>query len=298
LQLNQPIVPGLLAESALSAGYLNPTLFSLAKERNSSDYLLWARTRLLGNEDFHADTDETMLSRLELYGVEYIVAGLPTTTEMLMNSLYTTLVYHSGQFYVFKLHSPAPLVQESDYHPFLFINRNGVDFREFSEIWYSQKDALLSPVIYLPGGGDQLPADEENRIGGYIVSWNPRRPIPQAEYDFWAAKGKPVIILNANVEEVVMTSERITLVPEFGPWSGQRKFAELLAGFGENSPRKPLSYSSPSTRRIAVESGGSVLLNFTYSPLWKSENPEQNVFWATPSSIFIFGKGQNAIRFN
>ena len=49
--------------------------------------------------------------------------------------------------------------------------------------------------------------------------------------------------------------------------------------------------------QLIFSSNDSTLINYSFSPRWESLNKTQIVYQATPTSIFVFGKGNNILEY-
>ena len=49
--------------------------------------------------------------------------------------------------------------------------------------------------------------------------------------------------------------------------------------------------------RIKFKSDSATVINYSFFPRWESVDGEQNVFWSTPSFMFVFGEGENEIYY-
>jgi hypothetical protein len=48
---------------------------------------------------------------------------------------------------------------------------------------------------------------------------------------------------------------------------------------------------------IEFNSRAGVIINYSYFPSWRSTNPDQTVFLATPSLMFVFGDGVSKLAY-
>ncbi|MBN8550320.1 MAG: hypothetical protein J0M12_13475 [Deltaproteobacteria bacterium] len=292
-----PVLSGLLAESALSSGFIQPTMHGLTPDPRLQGHLLWGRTYLASLESFRAQKADTMIDRLGFYGVQYFVSAIYESREVLEESNKVTLVKKFPSFSIYELKSFSPLIQETNYRPFLFLDHGGMSFRVFTEQWFCHTSLLNRPVIYSPKAYESLSQDDREALGGFIVSWNSQKPFLQADYDKIVALGKPALILNAAPYDIETTSRDIVFVPDYTPWSGQKRFVELFsnlatpAEFNEVAPQE----LAPST--LSFKSKKGALVNFTFTPFSISENRHQELYWASSSMIWVFGAGENRIRF-
>lgn len=297
LRLNVPAVPGLLAESALSAGYINPAMHGLATVEGWTDYMLWGRNFLVGLPEFRRSGAKAMIERLELYGIEYIVSALRSSDEVLSESPRAVEVFQSGRFKVFRLKDWQPLVQETADAPILFVDKGGVTFREFSELWFTETKLFKYPVVHSVNHPDALPLERNDRFSGYIVSWPKGKTFTDSDYDRLIALQKPVVVLNALPHDYAHRSSLVQFIPMFNPWAGLDTLTRFL-GFqlGPSSFQeiKPLDISP---NRIKVSSNELVLLNFSFHPRWESKGSSAEVYWLAPSRMAVFAAGETILEY-
>src|SRR5262249_21023338 len=108
-----PTLPGLLAESAFSAGFINPTL------RAQSDQIPWARDMVAADPNFLTQPLETMMQRLGLYGVSEIVSMSPRYAAAL-SALSPNVAEPEaslGAFSVFRLKEFRPMIASTSAKP-------------------------------------------------------------------------------------------------------------------------------------------------------------------------------------
>ncbi|MBN8550900.1 MAG: hypothetical protein J0M12_16425 [Deltaproteobacteria bacterium] len=297
LQLNLPVLPGLLAESALSASFINPTMFGLTNVPGWSDYLLWGRTNMAGFEPFRSSGPQAMLRRLRLYGVEYIITALQSSTRALESLPQVVLEFRSGMYSVFRLRNANSLILESTSKPMLFIERGGLKFREFAELWYSDARLIDCPVVHSVRSSNTVPLADLDNFGGFIVSWGGLSQPTQSDYDEWARFDRPVIFLNAAPDELNLRSPNIHFVPNLSPWVGLRLFTRHFASLNACSAWSPVRTAKIETGTIEFSSDIFTLVNFSFHPDWHSTSPTQEVYWATPSMMGVFGQGANTLHF-
>jgi hypothetical protein len=251
LKYDIPVVPGLLTESSLSSAFIMPSLV------RATDSIGWGNVLLLKDKTFTKQDRSSMLERLSLYNVEYILLT-SDNAEILLNQLgnKVSLQKRIGDFDLLKLADSRPFIESVSYHPFLFIDEGGMDFRTFSEEWFKLPELFKYPVIYTEKDVDDLSDYDLSQIGGFITS---------------SPDGLSVSI--EDLESVF--SDGVESVSRSGIFTKVRE-DEHVEFFSESG----------------------TLINYSYFPRWKSVDPEQTVFWTTPSIMFVFGRGETELFYD
>jgi len=188
-----------------------------------------------------------------------------------------------------------PLLTKTAYRPFLFVNKEGLlpelGFKKFAGKWYNKGYADDYPVIYLkPGRG--LSEKEVGKVGGYIISM---KKCPQEnDVRIWRQEGKEVVVITKQedcpkIDGAVIVSKGEKLAYEkirdiVDGHSGKASYEEVVPEFIEDE-------------RIKFKSDSATVINYSFFPRWESVDGEQNVFWSTPSFMFVFGEGENEIYY-
>lgn len=299
--LGFPVIPGLLAESAYSAEFLNSTIGIGSVSKIGSGHLLWGRTNLYYDERFKEQDLETMVDRLGLYHVDYIIT---TTIEyyLKLRELQDdrlVLARRAGHLALFRLIEPRPLLETTAYKPFLFIQRGGLDFRAFSKEWFKLPELHEYPVINTTRDYEDLTSFEKEQIGGLIISWDGMRKLTQKEYRRWTAIDKPIIFLNAGEQAGMPKTDRVRYVFVFVPWSGGKEFAYYLKTLSTPlGDRQEVVPTINENEWLRFSSSKPVLVNYTFSPRWEHANGERTVFMVTPSMMLVFGDGETELHFD
>ncbi|MDD4409611.1 MAG: hypothetical protein PHW52_03115 [Candidatus Pacebacteria bacterium] len=191
-----------------------------------------------------------------------------------------------------------PMISEMDYRPFLFIDEGGIfsklKFKNFSENWYKNGYAIDYPIVYSPKNTIDLPESDLGGIGGYIVS-SLKCP-SEKDVSYWLKDGKPVVLIVAN-GTCYFDRDNVFILSkdEVGP-----SYKELYSIVSKHSEKADYSKIEPeimNDEKLRFRSGSGTLINYSYFPKWKSINKEQEVYWATPSFIFVFGRGDNELDY-
>lgn len=188
-----------------------------------------------------------------------------------------------------------PLLTKTDYRPFLFVNKEGLlpelGFKKFAGKWYNKGYADDYPVIYLKPGRE-LSESEIGKIGGYVISM---KKCPQSDdIKSWIQEGKRVVVITKKedcleIDGAVIVSKEDKLAYEkirdiVDGHSGKASYEEVIPEFIEDE-------------KIKFKSDSGTVINYSFFPRWESVDGEQNVFWSTPSFMFVFGEGENEIYY-
>ncbi len=297
LRYDIPVFPGLLAESSLSGGFIIPTIASI-----NENSLRWGNVDLLYDEIFNNQSIDSMIKRLGLYNTEYLLISGSDTERMiskLSDKNLISLEKKISTFMLFKLNSFKPLLEATDYKPFLFVDNGGINFKTFALEWYKNTDIFDYPVIYTNKSLDELSDYDLSNIGGFIISLKENSPLSHEEYQEWHGSGKNLIFLNAVAEFNVDNIDDVDVISPFEVNNGIKKMASLLKAFNENEIiTKKIEPKVMEDEHIEFEANGGVLINYSYFPKWKSKSPEQTVFWATPTMMFVFSNGKSELFYD
>ena len=293
LDFNKPVLPGLLAESALSTQYILPTLTKMDNSFN------WGKTNLLFDPGFKDQDNLSMIKRLELYGVEYLLSGKNEAQVFLDDELAAKeieVVKEFEDFTILKFKNFTPLIASTDYKPFLFVDKGGEDFKFFTKEWFKNTDLFEYPVIYTDKDLADLPENEKAGIAGYIFSFPVNSKIELAEYEQYLVEGKKVIFLNVGAGEG--SSDEVKFVQNFSLNVGGDQLAEILKKFASKKVNKTEVVGGVvDDREMNFNSAGGTLINYSYFPKWKREKANQIIYWATPSSMWVFGDGEVELEY-
>ena len=254
LKYDIPVVPGLLVESSLSSEFITPSLV------RATDSLAWGNVSLLKDKEFKKQSRSSMVERLGLYNVEYILSDSANSGNLLrlLGDDEVILQKTIGGFDLLKLVDFRPFIESISYPPFLFIDEGGMDFKTFAKEWFKLPELFQYPVIYTDKSIDEISEYDLSRIGGFVVS---------------SPEG-----LSVSIEDL---ESAFAGVDGVGSVSGVEIFPEIRED-----------------ERLKFFSESGTLINYSYFPRWESTDPEQTVFWATPTMMFVFGRGETELFYN
>jgi len=293
------VVPGLLAESAISTQFVLPVVANLAAS------LSWGNTSLQGDVNFRNQDKDSMIQRLGLYNVQYL---LTTSGEAVnLKNVDKKLLSEKnriGDFVIFELKNYSPLIEATNYRPFLFVNKGGVGFLDFSKEWFKQPKLFEMPVIYTKKALADLPKTETDQMSGFIMSMPSGSEISKDTYDEWLKIGKKIVFLNAapdkNLEEFIQkngVSDNIEFIKYFNNDIGGDILARtLMNSKKEVISRKAIEPELISEMEIKFNNQGGTLINYSYFPDWKVDD-STTIYWATPTMMWVFGKGEVSFKY-
>lgn len=295
------VIPGLLAESAISTQFVLPTIAKLGSSLN------WGNTSLLEDTGFSEQDMNSMIKRLGLYNVQYILQtkeGADTILDTVDENQISRLA-DRGNFSVLELKNFRPLIEKTDYKPFLFIDEGGMEFLDFSKEWFKNPELFEMPVIYTKKKLSGIPSREIEQMSGYIVSMPSGSVISEGYYRKWLDTGKKLVILNATPDNELSEifkrdgqSNNVEFINNFGVNVGSDILLRSLKEFGPSKiVREKVETKISEDMNLRFESNGATLINYSYFPDWKMENYQSPIYWATPSMMWLFAQGDTEIRF-
>jgi hypothetical protein len=289
------IVPGLLAESSLSAPYLIPLL------AQGSNSLLWGKKVFPRWEnEYYGQTQNETIKRLQVYDVEYILAITKKYKRFLDTAPPNLLEIKErfGSFALYHVKELKGLFSAPKYKPILYIRDSGPSFRDFCEDWWEEFSMLDFTFIYTDKRFETLPEYEKSQIGAIVISKLPDAPVSAAEFEKYKAFGRPFYFLGgvpwADLDNEVKSHFLTT--PNNRSWKKPlRKRLSELSDFALPPAEAPAGSASEDS--LHINATGPVLINFSYFPRWKSNSPSQNVYMATPSLMLVFSQGTTELAY-
>ncbi|MFA6251963.1 MAG: hypothetical protein WCX74_00960 [Candidatus Paceibacterota bacterium] len=324
---NIPTVNGLLIQSALSDNfsYSKKKIFDynflINKYVNDGKPMNIKEANYITKleEGINAEIKKD-IENLSLLGVKYILTGKSYKTPIIdyINSPENDILDIKetiGPYVIIEIKDPQPIFVETKYKPFLFINQKGIfsglEFKNFSKEWFFQGYAIDHPIIYTAKNIQDIPSNEMNKIGGIILN---TESCPNEIASYLLTKNKPIIITgmaeNCSIknENVVIVNKKRTSIK--GSLTKNKNEANLELEYIDNyykniyeelikfNPKK-ITYEkiegNTGNENLKFYSNFGVIINYSYFPKWVSKNKNQTVFWTTPSSMFIFGEGDNEV---
>lgn len=288
LEAGVNVLPGLITESSISTGFINPVLAT------QSDHMAWGHNPYREDYHFNSQSIDDAIRRLRLYGVEYIVAVTDKFYNRLLHSKNAQLVKKYKAISVFKLNKFRKKVISIKTKPFLFVDNGGSSFRTFSEHWYRYPELFNYPVIYSRKNYSDLSVREKDKIAGVIISNPGDQLVSVSEFKKWKSLHKKFIFINAKPPKGLMGKGRERFISALH--LNHSKFKDVYLRMNKSRVKfKSIDYVETANNGILEEisfsSKKNVIINYNYDICWKSEDSDQEVYQVTPSQMFVFANG-------
>lgn len=305
---------GLLYESSLSGRYIYSetgilfdysNLMSIVYFNNKNDDKDPQTIEAINAGQVQKIKDE--INKLAIYGIKYIVAENARSVPLIdfVNSDDNDLAIIKntfGRFTLIEIKNTFPFFAETDYRPFLFVDSGGLfkklSFADISLQWQRAGFSLDQPLIYAPKGLKTVSNEDQNRLGGYLVSYqNKDENCPSfAQMEYWQKFNKPIIFLDSN-SDCPSLSDNFYFVKTAEDSLEIGQAYDLIVRLSKNKwELKPIE-SKIESERLEFASNSGVFINFSYFPKWQSSKKNQTIFWITPSLMFVFGNGETILNY-
>ena len=292
LKTNLEVLPGLLGESALSAGFINPALGKI------SNQFVWGRDRLSFDSLFSSLEVQDYVQALKLYGVKYIL----TISNKLKNNLSglsdLKVIRKIGVFSLYEIKETEPLFKKIAIKPWLYINLGSKSFREFSEDWFKFPELYNYPLIESNKAFDRIDPAELSQIGGFVVYYDPKTIIDNQELEKWGGVNKKINILNGKISPAFIASPKITVIPDYSLPENKLKWAQQFITLQEHFDTTELVHVTADFKNqiIKFDAIGGVAINYNYSPGWVSTKIDQTIYMLSPTKMFVFANGLTELK--
>ncbi|NLF24347.1 MAG: hypothetical protein GX589_01645 [Deltaproteobacteria bacterium] len=298
LQSGIATLPGLLSESAFGGDLINAALAV-----QSRHFTLNRRT-LASEEEFAQQSLASMLERLGLYHVEYLVSTSPSYLKALqaLEGAEVEMLERFGPFGVFRLRNFRPFVYSPKHQPWLFVEKGGAKFKDMVECWYRHPTMFDYPIIYSPLPLEDLPRAERAQLAGVVVSYPSGYRLRLDEYKAWQGKASGrVVFVGAVPDWPASLAEGQVFFPDPGGAAACRHLTGYLkrreSSVSAESTASSVKVRFRSDKQVSFDSKSGVIVNYSFSPRWRSSRSQQTVFITAPSQIFVFGQGQNMLEY-
>lgn len=307
---------GLLYESSLSGRFIYSSTGSLFdyKSYMSVVFIDDRNEGTLGQDNVNKEHVKNLikvLKRMGQMGVKYLIVDNKNIDRSpvldFANSKYNKgeikTVKEFGHFTLLEIKDSAPLIGQTDYAPFLFVDSGGIfkklSFKNLSLPWFLNGYTLDQPLIYTNKPVDKLTEVEKSYLGGFVVSYkNGKSECPSNEQmDYWIKFNKPIIFLDSK-EDCQKPNENIYFVKDIDEKSQIEQAYNIIANLSpEKFSVQEVKPEIIENEKIKFNSQGGTLVNFSYFPKWKSLDKNQTIFWITPSMMFIFANGETELNY-
>jgi len=298
---------GLYVESAWQI----PFIFSTTNLITGNG-MRWGRVKdLTFNSYFQNQSLESMVQRLQSFGVDYLVVGPGYFSQQANKIKEAQLIKSDGRFKIYHLRGAKPLIYAAGHIPGLFVRHSGLSFREFALGWYSVPELLDYPVADWSGKIKDLTKEDADKFSFIIIELD-SEPDP----NFIArlkSLGKPLLFLNESSASLALSDKDIWEVDNFqsialpqynSPSMKQPNIAsfEALTGFIKKYARpNEFASSTPkissfSGEKISFNANGPCLVNLSYFPYWKNISGDE-IYPVTPGQMLIFASGGTNLEY-
>lgn len=297
-QADVEVLPGLLAESSLSFAFTQSTMLY------GSRTLFWGADFLFRRAP--EQTMESMLQRLQSFGVEYLLASSPTYRHTLAawatspprapGAPRVELAAMAGPYQLYRLSGSRPRCEQTGYRPFLFIELGGLPFRRFAQLWYQRAGLLDRPVLWTPLDYERLSPAERRRLGGLILSYPPGSRVSAGDLGPWWSDALPIVALQAEPQADARALRQVAWLPALDGPGGPEALEQALRHFAPDEPRyEPVTPAVRTGTRLEAEAHGGLLIRQCYFPRWRAR--QGTLFMATPCFQFVFADGVTVLRY-
>ena len=300
----QSVIAGLFAESAWQIPFIWPATNAI-----TGNNVTWGRVRdLYHNQYFNGQPVDNMVSRLRLFGINYIIM----TSDALVGRFPKGLdgisaLKNFGPISIYHLSGSRPLLYSFLSVPGLYIGDDAEKFREFALGWYSEAELLDRPVAWEQRRIGDLSETDLEPFAYLIVAADPRR-LSERELSFLTESGKPLIFLHQGREGVTSVggrpirdifdfrpvvsyggSDQVVRQPNVAGLQRLRDFiiANATSSAGSISEIKADRFEDGA---ISFSARGPVIINLSYFPYWHRTDGGR-VYPVTPGQMLVFADG-------
>jgi uncharacterized membrane protein len=305
---NQSVLFGLYAESSWQIPFIFPTSNAL-----TGNSMLWGRVRDLAYNDYFNQQDaETMVKRLQLFGINYLITASNYFDNNVQKVKEAIPVNQVDIYKIYRLNGGKPMVYSADHQPGLYINGGGLDFRQFALGWYSIPELLDKPIAEWPNDIKDLNQNAVASFSFIVVA------LPTGGNDALIHKlvsfGKPLLILHSDsgISRMASSEQKIYEISNFRPVAGYyssanfeqpkidslnslRDFVVKFASPNSLASSTPV-ISSFTNNQVSFSGQGPVIINLGYFPYWR-DVAGSAVFPVTPGQMLVFANGDTVLNY-
>ncbi len=295
------IIPGLLVESSLSAVFINSTLGI------GSNHMIWGQDNIYFSEIFQEQPPETIIARLKLYNVQFIVSNskdyFKYLNKITKKNSELELVFQAGDYAIFEIKNVTDKIYTSQELPWFFYSDDLAHFRLFSEFWFSGSDNQDIKIIfdtknkYLHRTSDLDPLLPN--LSGLII-YADKYPKEEWEQKITALSKltKKSIFVLTEAKKIFLpegSKEQIFLINITK--NNHKMIFDLIKK--ESEPNKnfaPITDFSIKKNQINFEAMGPSVINYSFAPKWQAKNSE-DVFLVSPSQMMTIASGEIELEY-
>lgn len=294
-QTGIPVVPGLLAESAFSSLFINPTLAA------RSFHLRWGKQTLYRNRDFQKQSWQAIVKRLEIFGVDRILTASGRMYHGLRYELppeFATEELRLSHYALFRLTHPRPLLEAPRKRPLLFVEAGGISLEDVAISWFKNPALWQIPLLSTRSAVSELSSFELDQFAGIVLSLPSEITLTDELLAPYLKLQRPLIIVGPSNQELIANRPGLALIPRYSrpSWSyelGKR----LLRVSGEAPHGEEILPLERGPERLSFAHHGLVLVNYSYARRWKSRDNAQHIFFAVPSKMAVFANGPTELYY-
>jgi len=298
---------GLYAESSWQLPFIFPTSNLI-----TGNGMRWGRVKdLTFNSYFQSQDVASMVRRLQLFGVNYLVTGSDYFDEQATKMPDGRLVKSDGKFKIYHLRGAKPFIYAADHIPGLFVRHSGLSFRDFALGWYSSSELLDYPVAEWTEEISRLTREEVSSFSFIVVELEAK---PDNNFiEKISSLGKPVIFLNESKQSFNLSGpdtweidnfQSIALLqnnslqmtqPNVESLETLTEFIEKYALSNEFASSTP-AISNFSGKQISFSADGPYIINLGYFPYWQNTG-EGKVYPVTPGQMLVFANSHTNLEY-
>jgi len=282
------VVNGLSAEDTIQNPFIMPTIVQISENTR------WAGKSLESDPTFNTQPPESMLDRLKIFNIGYIIAYSDKLKNNLRDYQGAELLETFGNFQIYRLKNPRDLVYQPEYKPGLFINQGGgIGFRDFAQWWYKFPLLLDFPIAESVSRIEKLDKEEIDNFSMIIIS---AKKLNQKQRKILEEFGHPTIWLTnqKNVSESVLLSQF-----DLDDSQGSMSLAALLLNEKKKYPHfaSNINIDEFADEKLLFNASGPTIVNLGYFPYWQSVNKNQKVYQVTPGQMLVFTDGETILEY-
>ncbi|MFW0837846.1 MAG: hypothetical protein ACKKL5_02490 [Candidatus Komeilibacteria bacterium] len=279
----QAVPGGLYIEGAIESPLFSPTWAVV------SDSFTWGEMSLYNDPTFRQQSSDSMLERLQYFGVDTVVAISDKLKNALSAFSSAKLIYSLQDYDVYELSGSMPFVYSAHYQPGIYFSNNNLSFRDLVKIWYKFPLLLDMPIVEARTDLATTQSAELEKFAYIMVNGS----LATGDLEQLANASGLIIWLNApnpaNIPENMRS--HLLFIDDFSanPISGGPvKLARELSKYREAwrlSPQ-PVEMIRQDNEKLEFSASGPTIINFGYFPYWQDQSG-QEVYQTTPASQML-----------
>lgn len=303
LENNQSVIAGLFAESSWQLPFIFPTTNAI-----TGNNVTWGRVRELYNNGYFNSQDvESMVERLRVFGVNYLVMTSNSFEKRFPSGVDgIEFIKAFGPIRIYHITKARPSIYLPSYMPGLFVGSGVEGFREFALGWYSEPSLLTTPIAWQRDGVASVTKENTKPFGFIVVSGDPQK-LSQSNFEKLESVGKPVLFVHDGDQIGSLYGKSVEEISNFQPtgkYGGRfvlfkqpnvrglhelRDFV-LLHREENHQSSTPVSVNLESDNNLRFTASGPVIVNLSYFPYWHRTDGEM-VYPVTPGQMLVFASG-------